>query len=161
MEIWPVFDILHTLRLYLCHKRGALGFYKQATHRRSGDEPFFTLGSTVHEWGWPKKVHFWPKMAGLSTFHSGPKRTKMVNQSVFSEFGTLLGPSGPFWPFQTKNDFLLRSRGQSSMKKWPFLPFIILPWMASYGFEISFLWMLASAKTNFPLLTLTSVCEYS
>ena len=26
----------------------ALGFFKQATHRRLGDKPFFTLGSIVH-----------------------------------------------------------------------------------------------------------------
>ena len=26
---------------YLCSKGGVLGFYKQATHRRPGDEPFF------------------------------------------------------------------------------------------------------------------------
>ena len=25
---------------------------------RRGDELFFTLGSTVHDWGWPKMVHF-------------------------------------------------------------------------------------------------------
>ena len=29
-------------------------FHKQPTHRRGDDEPFFTLGLTVHDWGWPK-----------------------------------------------------------------------------------------------------------
>ena len=33
-----------------------LGFYNQATPRRPSDEPFFTLGSTVHDWGWPKNL---------------------------------------------------------------------------------------------------------
>ena len=55
---------------------------------------FFTLGSTVHDWGRPKNGPFWtkkkPNMAGLSTFQSGPKGIKMVNPSVFHH-------SGPFW----------------------------------------------------------------
>ena len=46
------------LRPYLCSKRQDLGFHKQATHRRCGDEPFFTLGSTVHDWRLPKKGPF-------------------------------------------------------------------------------------------------------
>ena len=41
MEFWHIFDIFHWLRPYLCSKRHDLGFYKQATHRRPGDEPFF------------------------------------------------------------------------------------------------------------------------
>ena len=48
-------------------------------------------------------------MAGLSTFHSGPKRTKMVNQSVFLNLGPFWAHLDPFGPFQTKIDFLLRS----------------------------------------------------
>ena len=58
MEFWPIFDIFHGLRPYLCSKRQDLGFHKQATHRRCGDEPFFTLGSTVHDWRLPKKGPF-------------------------------------------------------------------------------------------------------
>ena len=61
MEFWPAFDIFHRLRPYLCSKREVLGFHKQATHRRPGDEPFFTLGSNVHGWGWPKNGPFWTK----------------------------------------------------------------------------------------------------
>ena len=49
-----LFDIFNGLWPYLCFKRYELGFHKQATHRRRDDEPFFTLGSTVHDWGWPK-----------------------------------------------------------------------------------------------------------
>ena len=37
LEFWPIFDICHRLRPYLCSKRVTLGFYKQATHRRPGD----------------------------------------------------------------------------------------------------------------------------
>ena len=47
MEFWPIFDIFHWLRPYLCSKREYLGFHKQATHRRHGDEPFF------YSWGPP------------------------------------------------------------------------------------------------------------
>ena len=64
MDYWPIFDIFHRLRPYLCSKRDILGFYKQAKHnRRPGDEPFFTLGSTVHDWEWPKNGPFWTKKA--------------------------------------------------------------------------------------------------
>ena len=41
---------------------GGLGFYKQATHSRPGDQPFFL---------------------------KGPKGTKMVNLSVFDHLGLL------------------------------------------------------------------------
>ena len=43
MEFRRIFDI-HRLRLYLCSKREDLGFHKQATPRRPGDEPFFYFG---------------------------------------------------------------------------------------------------------------------
>ena len=80
MKFWPIFDIFHRLRPYLCTKRGEVGFHKQPTHRRRDDEPFFTLGSTVHDWGWPKNGPFWdekwPNMAGLSTLQSGRKGPK-------------------------------------------------------------------------------------
>ena len=48
----------------------------------------------------------WPNMAGLSTFQSGPMGSKKVQNGkprCFWQFGTLLGPFGPF---QTKNHFL-------------------------------------------------------
>ena len=57
----PIFDNFYILRPYLYFKGGVLDFYKQATHSRPGDEPFFTLGSTVHDWGWPKNGPFWTK----------------------------------------------------------------------------------------------------
>ena len=48
MKFWPIFDIFHWLRPYLCSKGYELGFHKQATHRRRSEEPFFAFGSTVH-----------------------------------------------------------------------------------------------------------------
>ena len=50
--------------------------------------------------------------AGLSTFQSGPKGTKMVNLNVFDHLGPILGPSGPFWTILDKNDFFAPN-GQS------------------------------------------------
>ena len=116
MEFWPAFDIFHRLRPYLCSKREILGFHKQATHRRPGDEPFFTLWSTVHDWGWPKNGPFWTKNGQTwqacqrsKVVQKGPKGTKMVNLSVFDHLGPFWAPLDPFGPFQTKIDFLLRS----------------------------------------------------
>ena len=69
MEFWPTFDIFHRLRPYLCSKREVLGFYKQVTYMRPGDEPFFYF--RVHQsWlGSAEKVPFFdqkkPSMAGL------------------------------------------------------------------------------------------------
>ena len=60
IEFWPIFDVFfYRLRPYLWSKREVLGVYKQATHRRPGDEPFFTLESTVHDWTWPKNGPLW------------------------------------------------------------------------------------------------------
>ena len=86
MEFWPIFDIFHRLRPYLCSKREVLGFHKQATHRRRDDEPFFTLGSTVHDWGWPKNGQTWQAC----------QRSKVVNLSLFEHLG-------PFWTISNKN----------------------------------------------------------
>ena len=51
---------------------------------------FFTLGSTVHEWGRPKNGPFWTKKGQTwqacqhsKVVQKGPKGTKMVNPSVF------------------------------------------------------------------------------
>ena len=119
MEFWPIFDIFHRLRPYLCSKREVLGFHKQATHRRRGDEPFFYFG--VHRsWlgmaqKWSTLDQKWPNMAGLSTFQSGPKGSKRVQNGqpkCFWPFGTLLGPSGPFWTISDKNE-ILAPNGQS------------------------------------------------
>ena len=74
---------------------------------------FFTLGSTVHDWGWPKNGPFWTKKGQTwqacqhsKVVQKGPKGTKMVNLNVFDHLGPILGPSGPFWTILDKNDFL-------------------------------------------------------
>ena len=73
-----------------------MGFYKQATHRRPGDESFLLWGPTFMTGDGPKMVHFGPK---------GSKGTKMVNLSVFDHLG-------PFWTILDKNDFFAPN-GQS------------------------------------------------
>ena len=45
-------------------------------------------------------------MAGLLTFQSGPKGTKMVNLSVFDHLGPFWAHMDPFGPFQTKMNCL-------------------------------------------------------
>ena len=72
----------------------------------------FTLGSTVHDWGWPKNGPFWTKNGQTwqacqrsKVVQRGPKGTKMVNLSLFDHLGPRLGPSGPFWTISDKNDF--------------------------------------------------------
>ena len=47
----------------------------------------------------------WPNKAGLSTCQSGPKGSKWDQNGqpkCFWPFGTLLGPSGPFWTISNK-----------------------------------------------------------
>ena len=51
----------------------------------------------------------WPNMAGLSTFQSGPKGTKIVNPSVFDHFLPFWALLDSFRLFQTKIAFLLLS----------------------------------------------------
>ena len=55
---------------------------------------FFTLGSTVHDWGWPKNGPFWTKKGQTwqacqrsKVVQRGPKGTKMVNLSLFEHLG--------------------------------------------------------------------------
>ena len=48
----------------------------------------------------------WSNMAGLSTFQSGPKETKMANLSVFDHLGPFWAHLDPFGPFQTKMIFM-------------------------------------------------------
>ena len=112
IEFWPIFDIFHRLRPHLCSKGENLGLHKQATHRRRGDEPFFTLGSTVHDRGWPKNGPFWTKKGQIwqacqhsKVVQKGPKGTKMVNLSVFDHLGPIFGPSGPFRTISDNNEF--------------------------------------------------------
>ena len=110
MEFWPIFDIFHGLRPYLCSKQDEVGFHKQPTHRRRDDEPFFYSGVDRSWLGMAQKWSIldqkWPNMAGLSTLQSGPKgpkRDQNGQPKSFWTFGTLLGPSGPFWTISNKN----------------------------------------------------------
>ena len=74
---------------------------------------FFTLGSTVHDWGWPKNGPFWTKNGQTwqacqrsKVVQKGPKGSKMVNLSVFDHLGPFWAHLDPFGPFQTKMNFL-------------------------------------------------------
>ena len=48
-------------------------------------------------------------MASSSIFQSGPKGSEMVNLDVFDHLGLFRARLDPFGPFQTKNNFLLKS----------------------------------------------------
>ena len=98
---------------------------------------FFTLGSTVHDWGWPKNGPFWTKNGQTwqacqrsKVVQKGPKGTKMVNLSIFDHLGPFWSHLDPFGPFQTKTKLFLRSTstkhlfvqlGQKNQfcQKWP------------------------------------------
>ena len=74
---------------------------------------FFTLGSTVHDWGWPKNGPLWTKNGQTwqacqrsKVVQKGPKGTKMINQSVFDHLGPFWAHLDTFGPFQTKINFL-------------------------------------------------------
>ena len=97
MEFWPIFDIFHGLRPYLCSKRDEVGFHKQSTHRRRDDEPFFYSGIDRSWLGMAQKWSIlnqkWPNMAGLSTFESGPKSKVGILKKKSWDPGILLGPA--------------------------------------------------------------------
>ena len=63
-----------------------MGSYKQATHRRPGDKPFFLLwGPPFMTEDGPKIVHFGPKVAKHGRLVNVPKWSKRVLK-------------GPKWP---------------------------------------------------------------
>ena len=85
---------------------------------RPGDEPFFILGSTVHDWGWAKTGPFWTtngqtwQACQLSkVVQNGLKGTNMVNLSVFDQ----LGPFGPIWALldNLRQKWFFAKNGQS------------------------------------------------
>ena len=90
----------------------------------------FTLGSTVHDWGWPKNGPFqtkkWPNMAGLSTFQSGPKGIKMANLSVFDHLE-------PFWTllYHFKQKLFFCSRAP------PPNPTLSIWWLQSFSVKVA------------------------
>ena len=70
---------------------------------------FNMLAEYIYIWmaqTWSILDQNWPNMAGLSTLQSGPKgpkRDQNGQPKSFWTFGTLLGPSGPFWTISNKN----------------------------------------------------------
>ena len=96
-------------------------------------------------------------MAGLSTFQSGPKGTKMVNLNVFYHLGPILGPSGPFWTISDKNDFFAPNRQNRVLQR-------------CFGAKYQFLFKMiqkgrrAGPSDNFQIDTVQfsfSICHYS
>ena len=76
----------------------------------------FTLGLTLHDWGWPKDGPFWTKTGQTwqacqrsKGVQKGPKGTKMINLSLFDHLGPFWNHLAPFGPFQTRIDILLQS----------------------------------------------------
>ena len=76
---------------------------------------FFTLGSTVHDWGWPKNGPFWTKNGQtwqacqlVKVVQKGPKGTKMANLSFFDHLG-------PFGPIRTSLRDFFAPNGQSGV----------------------------------------------
>ena len=103
-------------------------------HRTIDEVPFFAISRHLYRvpgvQKWPIWDQKWPNMAGLSTFQRGPKGSKRVQNGqpkCFWPFGTLLGPSGPFWAISNKNEFFAPNGcggGASEQKinfclKWP------------------------------------------
>ena len=101
---------------------------------------FFTLGSSVHDWGWPKNGPFWTKNGQTwqawqhsKVIQKGPKGTKIVNISVFDHLGPVLGPSGRFWSISDKHDSFA-SNGKSRVWQKCFWGKIsILAWIGLKG----------------------------
>ena len=101
MEFWPIFDIFHELRPYLCSKQDEVGFHKHPTHRRRDDEPFFYSGVDRSWLGMAQKWSIldqnWPNMAGLSTLQSGPKGPKRDQYGQPKSFWSFETPFGSIW----------------------------------------------------------------
>ena len=113
--VWAIFGMI--FRLFIVSdafmlKKGAHSTWIYLTHVRSRIQAI--LGPLSHKsmagrrQKWSILDQKWPSMAGLSTFQSGPKGSKRVQNGqpkCFWPFGTLLGPSGPFWAISNKNWF--------------------------------------------------------
>ena len=113
--VWAIFGMifrLFTVSDAFMLKKGAHSTWIYLTHVRSRIQAI--LGPLSHKsmagrrQKWSILDQKWPNMAGLSTFQSGPKGSKRVQNGqpkCFWPFGTLLGPSGPFWAISNKNWF--------------------------------------------------------
>ena len=76
-----------------------MGFYKHATHRRPGDEPFWDPPFMTRDG--PKMVYFGPKMAKQGRIVNVPKWSKsikMANLSIFDHSEPLLAHLDTFGP---------------------------------------------------------------
>ena len=95
--IMTYFWHFHRLRPHLCSIRGVLGFYNQATQRRSAMSLFSYFGVYCSWLGMARKGSIldqkWPNMAGLSTLQSGPKGSKRDQNGQPKSFWTF----GPIW----------------------------------------------------------------
>ena len=115
--VWAIFGMifrLFTVSDAVMPKKGAHSTWIYLTHVRSRIQAI--LGPLSHKsmagrrQKWSILDQKWPNMAGLSTFQSGPKGSKRVQNGqpkCFWPFGTLLGPSGPFWAISNKNWFFV------------------------------------------------------
>ena len=140
IAIWPIFDIFHRLRPYLCSEREEVGFHKQATHRRRNDEPFFYFGVHCPWLGMAQNGPIWTKNGQTlqacqrsKLAQKGPKGTKLVNLSVFDNLGPLLGPSGNFWSISDKNDFFRPKMDKVGFGRGASKQNIILDWNGLLG----------------------------
>ena len=95
------FDLFLTFFMDCGHiyvPNGLIGFHKQPTHTRRGDEPFFTLGSTVHDWGWPKNSPFWTKNGQTWQACQHSKVVQKGSENGQTKcFCTIWDPFGPIW----------------------------------------------------------------
>ena len=129
--VWAIFGMifrLFTVSDAFMLKKGAHSTWIYLTHVRSRIQAI--LGPLSHKsmagrrQKWSILDQKWPNMAGLSTFQRGPKGSKRVQNGqpkCFWPFGTLLGPSGPFWTISDKNEFFAPN-GQSRVWRRCFGP---------------------------------------
>ena len=118
MEFWPTFDIFHRLRPHLCSKREVLGFHKQVTYMRPGDEPFFYF--RVHQ-SWLGSAEKW------SIFDNKKNQTwqacSWLNQTKWKRFN---GPYDIYIDRKTcvgeKGRKLCKKQSCHFWSKWTILP---------------------------------------
>ena len=121
--VWAIFGMI--FRLFIVSdafmlKKGAHSTWIYLTHVRSRIQAI--LGPLSHKsmagrrQKWSILDQKWPNMAGLSTFQSGPKGSKMVNLSVFDHLGPFWTTSG-HWQACHDRPFLV-----------PNGPFLDAPW---------------------------------
>ena len=102
-------------------------------------------------------------MAGLLTFQSGPKGTKMVNPSVLTIWDpfwpswTLLGPPGPFWAHLDPFGPCLATFGP----KWTIsIPELWTPKQIKTNHQVSYMWP-ACRIPKFPVWNIKMASNYA